>query len=163
MKIIITTDDLLAISELSPFIQKFLIEDRERKLVNGFLEIPFTDLYENVFQLLYSKNVQMKDLRCWIEIDKKYLDYVVPETFPNCYIEEGSKARKKLRDYVISYRENETKAVIICGDNTNQQLPNSELLYSFLAKYANEDLSNCYTYAPSIKEKLKEYEKGVEL
>lgn len=155
MLVKIKTDDLIAIPELKSTIDKYIIENRPRYMEGDLLVIPFADLYDEVFRLLYSKNAIMDDLLAYIEIPTSKLSELVPANFADNmldgkqrifadYFIDDYKARVKKDTCLVQIGHLETAI------NRFDLTKNAELRL-FAEYFGNDDLTNIYTHADSIE------------
>lgn len=114
-----------------------------------------THIYQRVLPKLIADEINITNVNCWIEIDKSLLDLQNPIDLEDDRI---------LRDYVLSYREGESKALIYVshtdyGTGNRSALTSNDEFYAFIAAFKeNDDLLNVFTEMSVIKDKLAEYE-----
>ena len=169
MYIRIKTEALLAIEELKTWITKYITEDRPRELdATGNLIIPFDDLYKEVFQLLYSKEIEMNDITAYITTDSVILEEYVPECFPDWSIssdEDGTPIKRKWKDYLLVHYVKGDKVLFLIGHNETEHnrwaLTQNEELRLFINKFST-DLSNVYTKEEDMRAIVAEYSEALD-
>ena len=144
---------------------RYMAIDRPREFNGVDIIIPFGDLYQDMLPLLLSYNIRMEELNSWIELPISKLDEFVPEAFEYAYKnidEDGKKSDlKTLREYVLSYRENESTCLIKVSHkdaNGSRQFETTyEETMEFINEYGKDDLSNIFVKDELIQSKIAGY------
>jgi len=158
MKVKIKTDSLLAIPELKATIDKYVIENRPRYMEGENLVIPFEDLYDDMFKLLYSKNAIMDDLLAYIEIPTSKLLEFVPDNFADNMLDGKQRI---FENYFLSCMKKKETCLVQIGHletaiNRFALTKNAELRL-FVEYFGNNDLTNIFTHTDSIATAKERY------